>query len=84
MGKSKEDLDMEVTSGRYPPCILCKIFYTGEEEDRVKPALLEVHVDGTDVPLVFYCGIKEETSECVGDVCMSFHFLPHSWLYYSK
>ena len=64
MDKSTEDLEMEVTSGRYPPCILCKILYTGAEEKRVTHALMKIHVDGANVPLVFSCRVKEELSEC--------------------
>lgn len=71
MGKEKDELDKEVTSGRFPPCILYKILYTGSEESRVKSALMMVDVDGANVPLVFSCRVKEEMCECrTVQVCM--------------
>ena len=64
MGKSKSDLEREIESGRFPPCILYKIVYTGPKEERRKIALMKVHVHGANVPLVFCCKVKEEASEC--------------------
>ena len=62
---SKDDLEERVTSGRYPPCILYRILYTGPEERRVSSALVTVQVHGADVPLTFTCSIKQEKCECV-------------------
>ena len=60
MGKSAQELKREVTSGRFPPSIHCKVIYTSPEVERVKPALVIVDVDGANVPLSFSCRIKEE------------------------
>ena len=72
--KSQEDIEMEVSTGRFPPCILYQIIYTSPEEKRVKPALMDVQVHGANVPLSFVCRIKEELCVCkctyVKYVCM--------------
>ena len=62
--KSKGEVDREVKSGRFPPCILYKIVYTGPEENRVKSAVINVVLKGANVPLSFSCTIKEEMCEC--------------------
>ena len=67
-GKSNLELEQEVNSGRFPPCICYKILYTSPEERRVKPYLLMVDLLGADVPLTFSCTLKEEPSECL---CLS-------------
>lgn len=64
-GKSTLECQQEVSSGRYPPCIMYKIIYTGPEEKRVKRNLMMVDVDGANVPLSFSCLVKEEKRECV-------------------
>ena len=63
LGKSKEEVEGEVNNGRFPPCILYKIIYTGREELRVNSALVNVLLQGADVPLSFSCRVKEEMSE---------------------
>ena len=65
LGKSKKDIEREVNSGRFPPCILYQIIYSSPEGKRVKPALMDVQVHGANVPLIFGCRIKEEPCECV-------------------
>ena len=65
MGKSNSDLEGEVSSGRFPPCILYKILYTSAKENRVKSAMMKVRVHGANVPLVFCCRVQEEISESV-------------------
>lgn len=60
MGKSNEEVDAEVASGRFPPCILYKIIYTGPEEMRVNTALMKVDLHGADVPITFSCRVKAE------------------------
>ena len=64
LGKSNAEVEKEVTSGRFPPCILYKIIYTSPEENRLKPAMMKVELHGANVPLVFCCRVKEEMSEC--------------------
>ena len=66
---SKSDLEVEIASGRFPPCILLKILYTIPDEKRRKAALMKVHVHGANVPLVFCCRVKEEMSECGRHEC---------------
>ena len=63
-GKSKAEVDAEVTSGRYPPYFRYRVKYTGAKKDRVKSALMMVDIDGANVPLVFSCPVEEEISEC--------------------
>lgn len=65
MGKSTLECQQEVSSGRFPPCIVYKIIYSSPEERRVKRALMTVDVDGANVPLSFHCLVKEEMRECV-------------------
>lgn len=65
VGKSKSDLEGEVTLGRFPPCIIYKIIYTGAEQNRVNAAFFKVHLNGANVPLMFCCKVKEEMRECV-------------------
>lgn len=65
MGKSSLECQQEVSSGRFPPCIVYKIIYSSPEERRVKRALMTVDVDGANVPLSFHCLVKEEMRECV-------------------
>ena len=62
---TKESLEKQITSGCFPPSIVYKVIYTSPEEKRVSPASMEVHVHGTNVPLVFSLRIKEEMCECV-------------------
>lgn len=68
LGKSKEDLEGEVNTGRFPPSIIYMIIYSSPEENRVKDALIKVDIHGANVPLVFCCKIKEERGEC-GSIC---------------
>ena len=65
LGKSTVEVEQEVISGRFPPCILYKIIYSSPEEKRTRPALLKVDLNETDVSLSFSCRIKEEMCECV-------------------
>ena len=67
MGKSAQELEREVTSGRFPPSILIKVIYTSPEEKRKGTALMMVDVNGASVPLSFSCRVKEEVceSECI-------------------
>ena len=73
-GKSKSDMEQEVNSGRFPPCLCYKILYTSPEERRVKPALLKVDLLGADVRLTFSCTLKEEPGKwvhnCLCCLCM--------------
>lgn len=62
---SKENLEEEITNGRFPPCFLYKILYTSPEEKRIRPNLMLVHVHGANVSLVFSCRVQEELCECV-------------------
>ena len=64
-GKSDSEMEQEVNSGRFPPCLCYKILYTSPEERRVIPVLLKVDLLGANVPLTFSCAFKEEPSECV-------------------
>ena len=73
VGKSKDEVEQEVISGRFPPCILYKIVYNSPEEIRVRPALMKVYLHGADAPLSFSCRVKEETCElclCCMYVCV--------------
>ena len=63
--KSNDEIEREVISGRFPPCILYKIIYSSPEEKRTRPALLKVDLNGANVPLFFSCRIKEEMCECL-------------------
>ena len=67
--KSKVEVEQEVISGRFPPCILYKIIYSSPEEKRIRPALLKVDLNGADVPLFFSCRIKE-MCECMFCLCV--------------
>ena len=67
--KSKDEVEQEVISGRFPPCILYKIIYSSPEEKRIRPALLKVDLNGADVPLFFSCRIKE-MCECMFCLCV--------------
>ena len=69
LGKSKDEVEQEVNSGRFPPGILYKIVYTGQEENRVKSALMKVFLHGAFVPLSFSCRVKEEICECMFVLC---------------
>ena len=62
-GKSNDEIEREVISGRFPPCILYKIVYSSPEEKQTRPALLKVKLNGADVSLSFGCRIKEEMCE---------------------
>ena len=64
-GKSKSDMEQEVNSGRFPPCLCYKILYTSPEERRVSHALLKVDLLGADVCLTFSCTLREEPSKWV-------------------
>ena len=64
-GKSKSDMEQEVNSARFPPCLCYKILFTSPEERRVRPALLKVDLHGADVDLTFSCTFKEEPSKWV-------------------
>lgn len=80
LGKSKEYIEKEVNNGRFPPCIIYHVIYS-LEGNRVKPALMKVHVHGADVPLVFGCRIKEQLCEYVcmcACVCTM-----HVWMVYA-
>ena len=68
-GKSKSDLEQEVNSGRFPPCLCYKILFTSPEENRVRPALLKVDLLGANVRLTFSCTFKEEPSKWLLIVC---------------
>ena len=68
--KSKDEVEKEVISGRFPPCILYQIIYSSPEKKRTRPALLKVDLNGADVPLVFNCRIKEEMCECMFCLCI--------------
>ena len=68
-GKSKSDMEQEVNSGRFPPCLCYKILFTSPEESRVKPTLLKVDLLGADVDLTFSCTFKEEPSKWLRIVC---------------
>ena len=57
--QSKDEVEQEVISGRFPPCILYQIVYSDPEGKRTRPTLLKVDLNGADVPLVFNCRIKE-------------------------
>ena len=57
--KSNDEIEREVISGRFPPCILYKIIYSSPEEKRIRPALLKVYLNGAHVSLSFSCRIKE-------------------------
>ena len=63
-GKHNDEIEREVISGRFPPCILYKIIDRSQEEKRTRPALLKVDLNGANVPLSFSCRIKEEMVEC--------------------
>ena len=67
--KTTEEVQQMVNNGRFPPCILYKIIYTGLEENRVKSALVNIVLHGTNVPLSFSCRVKEEMCEC-GGLCV--------------
>ena len=71
LSMSKKDIEGEINSGRFPPCILYQIIYTSPEERRVKPAMMKVDVYGADVPLSFICRVKEELSKCSFIQCVS-------------
>lgn len=64
-GMSKEEVEAEIRSDRFPPYILYQIIYTGEAQDRVKYTLVKVHLHGANVPLSFNCRIEEEKCECL-------------------
>ena len=64
-GKSGSEMEQEVNSGRFPPCLCYKILYTSPEERRVTPVLLKVDLLGANVHLTFSCEFKEEPSKCV-------------------
>ena len=82
-GKSKSDMEQEVNSGRFPPCLCYKILFTSPEENRVRPALLKVDLLGASVRLTFSCRLREEPSKfvhiCLCCVCAHYHH--HSVLY---
>ena len=61
-GKSASEIEREITSGHFPPCIHYKIVYTRPEDLRVKPRMMMIDVDGANVPLSFSCRIQEEKS----------------------
>ena len=73
-GKSKSDMEQEVNSGRFPPCLCYKIQYTSPKERRVSHGLLKVDLIGADVDLTFSCTLREEPSKWVHSrlccVCM--------------
>lgn len=60
----KDEVEQDIQSERFPPCILYKIFYTSAEEKRVKRGVMLVDLVGADVKLSFGCSVKEEMSEC--------------------
>ena len=74
LGKSKDEIEREVISGRFPPCILYKIMYRSPEERRTRRALLKVKLNGADVSLFFSCSIKEEIRECVFVLYIYLHY----------
>ena len=67
--KTKEEVEQEVSNGRFPPCILYKIIYTGLEVNHVKSALVNIVLHGANVPLSFSCRV-EEMCVCCEVVCM--------------
>lgn len=72
LGKSKSQIEREVISGYFPPCVCYKILFTSPKEKRVRPALLEVDLQGANKHLTFSCIVREEeeSSECA-HACMS-------------
>lgn len=70
LGKTMEEVDQEVSNGRFPPCFLYKIIYTGQEENRVKSNLLNVVLQGANGPLSFSCTVEEEMCKCVCGICV--------------
>ena len=62
-GKSKPEIEEEVSSGRFPPCVCARIQFTSPEDRRVKYASLMVDLLDANVRLTFSCTIKEEASE---------------------
>ena len=68
--KSKVEVEQEVISGHFPPCILYKIIYSSPEGKRTRPALLKVILNGADVPLPFSCRFMEEMCECICFDCV--------------
>ena len=65
LGKSKDEVEQGVISGRFPPCILYKIIYSSPEEKRTRPALLKVDLNGANISLSFSCRVMEEMCECM-------------------
>lgn len=65
-GKTKSEIERDITNERFPPFILYKILYTGHAENRVQ-AWMKVDLHGADVPLSFSCIVGEEKSECFVD-----------------
>ena len=76
-GKSKSDMEQEVNSGRFPPCLCYKIQYTSPKERRVSHGLLKVDLIGADVDLTFSCTLEEEPSKWVHSrlCCVYVHYL---------
>ena len=64
-GKSKSDMEQEVNSGHFPPCLCYMILFTSPEKRRVRPALLKVDLLGADVDLTFSCTFQEEPGKWV-------------------
>ena len=66
----KKDVEEDIKSGRFPPCIPYQIIYFSPEERRVKPAMMKVDVHGADKPISFVCTVKEELCECACIQCV--------------
>ena len=62
-GKSEPEIDEEVKSGSFPPCVCVRIQFANPEDRRVKYASLTVDLLDANVPLTFSCTIKEQASE---------------------
>lgn len=62
-GKSKPEIEEEVSSGHFPPCLCVRIQFSHPEDERMKYASLTVDLLDANVPLTFSCTIKEQASE---------------------
>ena len=60
---ANDEVEQDIIDGRFPPCILYKIYYISPGEKRTKRGVIVVDLNGADVPMSFSCGIQEEMSE---------------------
>ena len=71
MPTSKSDMEEEVNSGRFPPCLCYMILFSSSKERRVRPALLKVDLLGADKDLTFSCTFKEDPGK-MGHICLCY------------